>query len=270
MTFFDGCTALITGASSGLGTEFAQQLAPHAGKLVLTARRVDRLEALKQALEAEYPELQVFIYGVDLANEAKVDDFLQWLSDAGLRVNFLVNNAGLGDYGPFIDSEWAKVRQVLEVNVQALTKLTHALLPTLREYPVAAILNVSSVASLLPLPDTAVYAASKAYVTSFSEALRAELRGTGVSVTALCPGPVDTEFGAVAERSADQPMPVPDFFKVSAEQVVADGLRAVAGDRARIIPGWRIALAMTLTVAVPMVLLRLVLNHRPKEWFHPK
>ncbi|MGC3988729.1 MAG: SDR family oxidoreductase [Chthoniobacteraceae bacterium] len=215
MHFYDGCTALVTGASSGLGTEFARQLAPYAGRLILTARRVERLESLKQELEAENPDLQVFIYGADLADEHKVSEFVQWLKDAGLRINFLVNNAGRGDYGPFIDSQWEDVRQMLEVNIKSLTKLTHALLPMLREYPVAAILNVSSIASLLPLPDTAVYAASKAYVTSFSEALRAELRGTGVSVTALCPGPVKTEFGAVAMRNPDQPMPVPELFLVS-------------------------------------------------------
>jgi len=268
MNFFDGCTALITGASSGLGTEFARQLAPYAARLVLTARRLDRLEALKQELEAEFPGLQVFIYGADLASENKAGELAQWLRDAGLRVNFLVNNAGLGDYGLFIESRWERVRQMIEVNIKALTRLTHELLPMLREFPTAAILNVSSIASLIPLPDTAVYAASKAYVTSFSEALRAELRGTGISVTALCPGPVETEFGSVAMRSPDATMPIPEMLIVSAERVVADGLRAVVNDRARIIPGWLMATAMVLTAAVPMVLLRLVLNRRPKEWFH--
>src|SRR6185295_7557808 len=111
----------------------------------------------------------------------------------------LINNAGLGDHGLFESSDWSRIELMLNVNVVALTRLTRALLPELIQAR-GAVLNVSSVASLLPLPKLGVYAATKAYVTSFSEALRAELRGTGVSVTALCPGPVDTEFFGVAER----------------------------------------------------------------------
>src|SRR6202034_803008 len=117
------------------------------------------------------------------------------------RVSLLVNNAGVGDHGLFERSDWPRVKAMIDVNIESLTRLTHALLPDLVRAGRGAILNVSSIASLLPIPKMAVYAATKAYVTSFSEALRAELRGTGVSVTAVCPGPVDTEFFAVAERA---------------------------------------------------------------------
>ncbi|MEA3187597.1 MAG: uncharacterized protein QOD99_1427, partial [Chthoniobacter sp.] len=144
---------------------------------------------------------------------------------------------------------------MLDVNITALTKITHRLLPMLRTFQRAAILNVSSSAGYLPVPQMAVYAATKAYVTSFSEALRAELRGTGVSVTALCPGPVDTEFGAVASRP-DSQMRAPDFLKVPPADVVRAALRGVASDRARVVPGVLIALLMLLIAAIPIFVLR--------------
>jgi uncharacterized protein len=149
------------------------------------------------------------------------------------------------------------------VNIKALTRLTHAILPDLIRVGRGAILNVSSIASLLPLPKMAVYAATKAYVTSFSEALRAELRDTGISVTALCPGPVETEFSLTAQRpDGRDSMPAPDVFKVSAAEVVASGLAAVERDRARSIPGWLVCIVMTITTFVPIFLLRLFLVQR--------
>jgi short-subunit dehydrogenase len=152
---------------------------------------------------------------------------------------------------------------MLDVNIKALTRLTHAVLPDLVRAGRGAILNVSSIASLLPLPKMAVYAASKAYVTSFSEALRAELRGTGVSVTALCPGPVNTEFFNIAERAASrEAMPAPELFKVSAEEVVAAGLSAVERDRARVIPGWFVCIIMTIASLVPIFILRFFITQR--------
>jgi len=264
MNFFHGCTALITGASSGIGEEFARQLAPHARSLILVARRRDRLEALKSELDR--PGLTIHCHAADLADEVQIEALLAALAASGERVSLLVNNAGLGDHGFFEESEWARVRAMLEVNIHALTRLTHALLPDLVRAGRGAILNVSSIASLLPLPKMAVYAATKAYVTSFSEALRAELRGTGVSVTALCPGPVSTEFGQVADRPhARDSMPSPEVFKVPVEEVVRAGLAAVEGDRARVIPGWLVCVVMTITTLVPIFLLRLFLGQRREE-----
>src|SRR5688572_19692229 len=220
MNFFHGSTVLITGASSGLGAEFARQLAPHAAALILVARRLDRLEALKDELDR--PGLTIHCHAADLADEIQTEALLASLAASGERVSLLVNNAGLGDHGFFEDSDWSRVGAMLDVNIKALTRLTHAVLPDLVRRGRGAILNVSSIAGLLPLPKMAVYAASKAYVTSFSEALRAELRGTGVSVTALCPGPVETEFSSVANRpKTGESMPAPEVFKVTAEKVVA-------------------------------------------------
>jgi len=241
--------------------EFARQLAPHAHALVLTARRQDRLQTLKAELTRSYPDLNVYCYVLDLADMDAVERFTRYLSDEGIRINFLINNAGLGDHTLFQASEWSRVKSMLDVNITALTRLTHSILPVLRTFEDAAILNVSSSASFVPVPQLAVYAATKAYVTSFSEALRAELRGTGVSVTALCPGPVDTEFTEVANSGHSGPgFNSPDFLKVPAERVVREALIGVERDRARVIPGWAIFLGMGLLFFIPFAFIRLGLN----------
>ncbi len=261
MQFFHGCTALITGASSGFGAEFARQLAPHARSLILVARRLDRLEELKRRLDR--PGLTIHCHSADLADDVQVEAFLASLLASGERVSLLVNNAGLGDHGFFENSDWARVQRMLDVNISALTRLTHALLPDLVRTGRGAILNVSSIASLVPVPKLAVYSATKAYVTSFSEALRAELRETGVSVTAVCPGPVDTEFFDEAERgNPEDSAPAPGILKISAEEVVSTALEAVAHDRARVIPGWLVWFTMMAAALVPMFLLRLFLTQR--------
>ena len=261
MKFFHGCTALITGASSGLGVEFARQLAPQANSLVLTARRQDRLDVLKAELMRANPSLNVFCYGLDLCDSEALERFIRWLFDQGIRINFLVNNAGLGDHELFQSAEWPRVKSILDVNITALTRLTHALLPTLRSFEDAAILNVSSTVGFLPIPHLAVYAATKAYVNSFTEALRAELRGTGVSVTALCPGPVDTEFGVVANSGhPGAGFSAPALLKVPVDEVVREALFAVKHDRARIIPGWPVFLLLTFLLCIPFVLIRFGLN----------
>jgi short-subunit dehydrogenase len=261
MNFFHGCTALITGASSGLGQEFARQLAPHARSLILVARRLDRLEKLKA--EIDRPGLTIHCHAADLGDEVQTEAFLASLAASGERVTLLINNAGLGDHGFFENSDWSRVEAMLDVNIKALTRLTHALLPELIRAGRGAILNVSSIASFLPLPKMAVYAASKAYVTSFTEALRAEVRHTGVSVTTLCPGPVNTEFSEIAERvRTGERMPAPEIFKVPAARVVDEALDAVVRDRARVVPGWLVCIVMTITTLVPIFILRLFLTQR--------
>lgn len=264
MKFFQGCTALITGASSGLGAEFARQLAPVAQSLVLVARRHDRLETLRAELGEKFPQLSVFIYAADLADAGARTAFVNWLHEQAIPVDLLVNNAGLGDHGAFETSDWARVQAMLEVNVSALTHLTHLLLPSLRGSGRSAILNVSSVAGFFPLPNMAVYAATKSYVTSFSEALRMELRDTGVSVTALCPGPVQTEFFDLATRPGEEEqsahydsMPI---FRVTPAQVVRTGLEAVARDRARVVPGPVLAVAVAVAAVVPFFIVRQILQ----------
>jgi len=241
--------------------EFARQLAPDAHALVLVARRQERLQAIKTELTRAHPDLSVYCYTLDLADMDALERFTRWLSDEGIRINFLINNAGCGDHGLFQSSDWHKVKAMLDVNIAALTRMTYLLLPVLRTFEDSAILNVSSSASFVPVPQMAVYAATKAYVTSFSEALRAELRGTGVSVTALCPGPVDTEFTEVASvgRGGSE-FHAPEFFKVPPERVVLEALLGVERDRARVIPGWAVFLGLGLLCLIPFAFVRAGLN----------
>lgn len=265
MHYFDGCTALITGASVGFGAEFARQLAPVAAKLVLVARRGDLLDVLKAELEERHPGLQVFVYVMDLTRENQSRDFVAWLERERVHVNFLINNAGMGDHGDFATADWAKTQAMLELNVVALTRLTHHLLPMLRESGRGAVLNVSSIAGLLPLPKVAVYAATKAYVNSFSDALRMELRDTGVTVTAVLPGPARTEFYRVSARGEEAPAGrMRKEFTVPVREVVRTALAAVARDRARAIPGWKVALAMGLAVLLPLGIVRFILQRNAR------
>jgi short-subunit dehydrogenase len=264
MNSLHGCTALITGASSGIGAEMARQLAPHASVLVLVARRADRLEALKAELERG--GMEIHCHAADLGDAAQIERLLAALEESGMTVNFLINNAGLGDHGLFEDSDWTRVQAMLDVNIAALTRLTHALLPGIIRSGHGAILNVSSISAYLPMPKMAVYAASKAYVNSFTEALRAELRGTGVLVSALCPGPVQTEFGSLAKRAGEEDAaPAPDFLKLPVERIVREGLCGLDRGRARTIPGVLLAVLMFLTALVPIFVLRPFLGIRSRD-----
>lgn len=252
---------LITGASSGLGAEYARQLAPHVSGLVLVARRQDRLEALRSELAR--PGLEIQCHAVDLADRAALDAFLGLVGQLASGVDVVINNAGLGDHGFFETSDWARSEAMIEVNIRALTRITHALLPQLVRAGSGAILNVSSLASFFPIPQLAVYAATKAYVSSFTEALRAELRGTGVNVTHVCPGPVETEFAQLTGRPGEPDMmKSPEFVRVPAAQVVRQSLEAVAAGRARVLPGHFIRSIAAVVSLIPMALLRLGSSQR--------
>src|SRR4029077_6853399 len=196
----DDCNALITGASAGIGREFARQLAGRARSMILVARRDEKLMELADRLQREHPKLVVHVRKVDLADLGQLRTFLESLDRDKLEVDLLINNAGLGDSGPFAESDPDRNKEMTIVNVATLTLVTRHLLPPMIAKHRGAILTVSSSAGFLPFPLSAPYAATKAYVTSFSEALRGELYGTGVSVCALCPGPVVTEFQQVAKR----------------------------------------------------------------------
>lgn len=253
----DNCTALITGASAGIGREFAQQLASRARTLVLVARREERLNELRNELRKRNPQLNVHVHAVDLCDRSQIDELVRWLEQNKIEIDFLINNAGLGDYGPFATSPPDRNDEMLQVNIVALTTLTRALLPQMISRKRGAILNVSSSAGFLPIPGMNVYAATKAYVNSFTESLRAELRATGVTVTALCPGPVHTEFGDVAARPGRDPERGPEFIYVSIEQTARDALAAIESDKPLVIPGAFMKLGMFLVRITPMSILRL-------------
>ena len=254
----DDCNALITGASAGIGREFARKIAGYAHSMILVARREERLAELRDELQQQHPKLDVQIRTVDLANLAQLKEFMESLDRDNIEVDLLINNAGLGDSGPFATSDPVRNEQVTLVNVIALTLLTRHLLPQMIAKRRGGILNVSSSAGFLPMPESAVYAATKAYVTSFSEALRAELGGTGVSVCTLCPGPVRTEFQEVASRPDREvkPGPGPDFLQVPVQQVVRAALVALEANRPIVIPGFAMKLAMLVSRVIPMPVLR--------------
>jgi short-subunit dehydrogenase len=261
----DNCNALITGASAGIGREFARQLAGRARSMILAARRDERLIELAQQMQREHPKLVVHIRKVDLGDLGELQAFLEWLDRENLEVDLLINNAGLGDSGPFAQSDPDRDKEMTIVNVATLTLITRHLVPQMIAKHGGAILNVSSSAGFLPIPLSAVYAATKAYVTSFSEALRAELYGTGVSVCALCPGPVVTEFQQVAKREGVQPNIGPQFLVVTVEKVVRDALAALEADRPLVIPGFAMKLLMLLARLVPMPVLRWVARMSPRK-----
>jgi uncharacterized protein len=257
--------ALITGASAGLGEEFARQLAPRCQAMVLVARRGDRLAALAGELAARHG-VKVRCFEADLADSLQRRQLHEALEAISLHPDVLVNNAGLGDYGTFADADWEKIELMMRVNMEGLTHLTHLFLPAMQARQCGAIMNISSLASLMPIPDFAVYAATKAYVSSFSEALRIELREHGISVLAVCPGPVHTEFGAVAARGEGAAFDgMREWFYVRKEQVVAEALRAMESDKARVFPGWKIALAAAGISLLPMALLRIVMSASPRR-----
>jgi len=258
--------ALISGASSGIGEQFARLLASNVDHLVLVARRVDRLERLSRELKQSHPQLRIWVMNADLTSVEHRQHLVNELAANHLQVDLLINNAGMGDYGEFLSADWVKLEQMMELNITALTHVTHALLPGIVEAQ-GAIVNVSSLASLLPIPDFAVYAASKAYVTSLSESLAIELKEHNVKVLCVCPGPVRTEFGTVARRSKDAKGPHKHtaWYYVPVEQVAQEALQALQGNKLRVYPGWQHKLLATGLALTPLLLLRLVLATRPRR-----
>lgn len=257
-------SVLITGASGGIGEEFARQLVFQCRQIILVARRQNRLRDLASDLKRQNPELDVLYFEVDLTSADERKKFIFMLLNNGAKPDLLINNAGLGDYQKFVNADWEKIDSMLQVNMTALTHLTHGLIPQMRErgYGGGAIINVSSLASLLPMPEFAVYAATKAYVTSFSEALRLELKGDGIPVMALCPGPVHTEFGSVAMPAGADKLPGRELFYVDKSVVVKQALEGLRRNKARVYPGWKVALVAAGISLLPIAVIRLVMSKR--------
>ncbi|MBE6894280.1 MAG: SDR family oxidoreductase [Ruminococcaceae bacterium] len=190
-------TALITGASSGFGAQFAKLFAKDGYNLVLVARSTDKLNAIKHSLEGEYG-VDVTVITKDLSAQGAAEEIYAFTQQKNINIDVLVNNAGFGILGDFAPSSLAKQQQMLNLNIITLTKLCHLYLPYMLAQKKGHILNVASIAGFAPGPGMATYYASKAYVLNFSDALATELKGSGVTVTALCPGPVNTGFADAA------------------------------------------------------------------------
>lgn len=217
-------TALITGASSGIGLELARILAADHHDVVLVARNLDKLNELKQELESKHG-IKAIVIPADLSIPRISDEIYYDLANKGVQVDILINNAGFGDYGAFANAEWKKQANMLQVNIVALTHLTKLFLRGMVDRGNGRIMNVASTAAFQPGPLMAVYYATKAYVLHFSEAIANELQGTGVTVTTLCPGPTRTEFQSTATMGNTRLLRI--FNIPSAESVARFGYRAM-------------------------------------------
>lgn len=238
---------LVTGASSGLGAEFATRFASRGADVVLVARRVDRLRDLAARLERDH-HIQALPLAIDLG-EPKADARLRaMLDERGVRVDSLVNNAGFGVKGPFVANDPARVEQMVAVNVGALVALTRQFLPGMAASGAGVLVNVASTGAYQPCPDMALYGATKAFVLSFTEALAYECRGSGLRVLAVSPGPTLTEFFEVAGRGAAA---VGRFQ--TPQQVVDKALRELDRSRPRpsFVSGRSNALTATLAGMMP-------------------
>lgn len=229
-------TALVTGASSGIGMEIARELARRGHGVTLVARRADKLEELAAELRAN--DLRVEVLPTDLADREARASLPDRIAELGLGVDILVNNAGLSTLGPIAASDPEAEMRMIEVDVVALADLTSRFLPAMVARRSGGILNVASTAAFQPLPGQAGYGGCKAFVLSYTRAVAAELRGTGVTATALCPGPVATGFGEAAGfTNEDAEAALPSFMWETAEAVARTGVDALAKGRTVAIPG---------------------------------
>lgn len=260
------CSAIITGASSGLGAEFARQLAPLASNLLLAARGQENLNAVADELRKAHPALSLHTCACDVATPEGRSELIAAIDAAGMKPNLLINNAGIGDYGPVETAESERMTQLIDLNVTGLLLLSHAMIPRFvrsLEKP-AGILNVSSLASTLPLPGMAVYAASKAFVSSLSEAMAVELAPQHIVVTCVCPGPTPTKFSATAKRSTgeDADREGQGLLRIPPSQVVREALLTLQAGKACVFPGRAVRISATAFRLLPRPLMRWILRRR--------
>jgi len=225
-------TALITGASSGIGKELAYIHAEQGGNLIIVARRADKLNELKSDIESKH-SVKVATFTKDLSVQGSGKELFEELTNAGLQVDYLINNAGFGLRGKFQDLAWDRQLQMMNLNMVALSELTYYFLPDMIKRNSGKILNTSSTASFMPGPLQAVYFATKAYATFFGNALAEELHDTNISVTTLMPGATETEFAQTAD------MEKTDLFKkaVSARSVAQDGYDGMIDGKLDVVSG---------------------------------
>lgn len=251
-------TALVTGASSGIGEQFARQLAARGHDVVLSARSEDRLQELAQRLRGDHPGIKVEVISADLAVPGAASVLAAELAARDIRVDVLVNNAGFGSHDAFVDEDTDNVVREIQLNCTALVELTSRLLPTMVERKQGGVLNVASTAAFQPIATMAVYAATKAFVLSFTEALWAETRKSGVRVMALCPGPTDTAFFDVAGKEfltsgRQSPEQVAEialnyFFDGSGPSVIPGTANKLKAHGYRFVPRWAMAGAAGIMV----------------------
>ena len=247
MTMTENTWVLITGASSGFGAEFARQYAAQGHALVLVARRLERLQALAEALRQQYG-IEVMVEQVDLADIAAVTVLRERLRERGIAIDILINNAGHGLQGAFLDSPLDAALAMVQLDVASLTAVTHVFAQEMRARKRGAILLVASLLAYQGVENFAVYAAAKAYVLRLAEALHRELKPHGVRVTALCPGMSDTGFASAAHQTLT---PALKRLMMQPAPVVRAGIRALQAGRISVVPGWANKAVVFFTWATP-------------------
>ncbi|MFP4206568.1 MAG: SDR family NAD(P)-dependent oxidoreductase [Spirochaetaceae bacterium] len=247
----------MTGASSGIGLELSRTLASERFDLVLVARRAEQLEALASELRRRHA-VDVLVIPTDLARRSAATDVHRTVTAAGYEVEVLVNNAGFATYGAFHQAELSRELAMIEVNVAALVELTHLFLPAMVDRGFGRIMNVASTAAFQPGPLMAGYFATKAFVLHFSEAVAAELEGTGVTVTALCPGPTETAF---QPRAGMEQARLLRYGTMSAREVAKFGYRALLAGKRVAVPGIANRLGTLAPRLLPRSLLTRIVRH---------
>lgn len=238
----DTSWAVVTGASSGLGVGFAHELARQGANIMLVARRHETLSRIAHELQQNY-RVRTDVAATDLADDADRKQLVELLHSR--EVHTLVNNAGFGSMGRFTDLDAQRITDEISVNITAVSQLSHAVLPQMARRERGALINVASTGAFQPIPQMAVYAATKSYVLSFSQALWGEYRGTGVRVVCICPGPTDTGFFAAAGNDAVMSQ------RRSVDDVIATTFSALRARRPYVIDGWRNRLMAEATRLFP-------------------
>jgi len=257
-------TALVTGASSGIGAAFAEALAYRGYNLVLVARSQEKLEKLAEQLQTNH-QITAEVIPQDLSVTNAAQTLFNIVTAKEINIDLLINNAGFGDYGVFTESSLDRQLEMIQLNITALTALTHLFLDPMRQQGSGGIINISSIAGFQPLPYLSIYAATKAFVLSFSEALWAENRDTGLTVTCVCPGPTETEFFKVANFPSSATESAQQNY-TSPEAVVKAALAGFDQQQANVVTG---GLPNQLIVNLPRFLPREALVSAVAKQFRP-
>ena len=243
-----GRWAVVTGASSGFGADFARELATYDCNLVITARREERLGALKEEIKQKHA-ISVDVIPKDLIADQAPQQLYEQIKSKGIDIDVLINNAGFGLYGEFVALDWEDQKAMLRLNILALTQITWLFVHPMIERNSGFISHVASNSAYQPSPLYATYGAIKSFVLNFSFALRNELRGTAVKCSAISPGPMVTEFQQVSGQ--DKNHPYIRLNKVTSGQVAKGGIDAMLKGKASLIPGWSVALTAWLSQRAP-------------------
>lgn len=229
-------TALITGASKGLGMEFAKIHAANGGNLVLVARNKENLLLLRDELKAKYTAIKVETIATDLTLPESAIEVYNKIKQKNIKIDYLINNAGIGEFGFFVDTNWERNAQMIDLNIKVLTHMCHLFLPDMMARKHGKIMNISSIAAFQPGPMMAIYFASKSYVLHLSEALNNEAQKSGVSVTAFCPGPTDTHF--IEDSKMNKSKLTQNIKLASSHSVAVCGYKAMMSAKAVKIHGF--------------------------------